>query len=120
MANVDPTLTPMTEFNERNCHVILWTPLTAANPNGTAIQMGGSSDRCVQMVGTFGSATVKLQGSIDGTNYFDLTDPQGNAISKTSAAGEQIMELTRYIKPVSSGGDGTQSVSVYVFLKKAR
>lgn len=120
MADVAAVVTPLTEFNERNCHIVTWSPLTAANAAGSAVQMAGSSDRCVQFIGAFDSATVVLQGSNDGTNWVTLTDPQGNAISKTSAGIEQIMELTRYVRPSSSGGGGSQSVGVILFLKKAR
>lgn len=120
MANVAPTKTPLTAFNERNCHVIVWTPLTAANNVGDAIEMGGSSDRSVQIEGTPNGATVILQGSNDGTNWKTLTDPQGNAISTATSLIEQIMELTRYVRPSSSGGGGSQSMTVTLFLKKAR
>ena len=121
MADVAPTRTPMTAFNERNCHVIAWTPLTSANASGEAVEMGGFSDRSIQISGTFNGATVVLQGSNDGTNYHTLTDPQGNAISFTSADRiEQIMELTRYVKPVSTGGGGSQSLTVTIFMKKAQ
>ena len=95
--------------------VAIWTPLTSANPNGDAFEWIHGRDRSVQLTGTFGNATVLIQGSNDGTNYVTLTDPQGNALSFTTAGLEQIEEATRYIKPTSSGGDGTQSVTVTIF-----
>lgn len=119
MADVAPVVTPITPFGDR-AHVVTWSALTAANAAGTAIEMPGSSDRSVQIDGTFDSATVVLQGSNDGSTWFTLTDPQGNAISKTSAALEMISELTRYIRPSTSGGGGSQSVNVRVLLKKVR
>lgn len=117
MATIDPTIARVVAWGE-NSHVVTWALLTAANAVGAAIEMPGSSDRSVQIDGTFDSATVVLQGSNDGETWFTLTDPQGNAISKTSAALEMISELTRYIRPSTSGGGGSQSVNVRVLLKK--
>lgn len=119
MADAVPTITPLAEFNERNCHVISWS-LTQTSPVGVSIQMGGSSDRSVQIAGTADSSTTVLQGSNDGTNWKTLTDPQGNAISTATSLIEQVMELTRYIRPSSSGGGASQAMVVTLFLKKAK
>jgi hypothetical protein len=61
---------------------------------------------------------VRLEGSNDGTNYAALTDPQGNALDITTAKVEQIMELTRYIRPRVTAGDGTTSLTVTVMASK--
>ena len=82
----------------------------------TAAELGGQADRSVQFSGTWGSCTMLLKGSQDDTTYFTLTDPQGNAISKTVDAIEQIEELTRYVQPSFSGGDGTQSLTISIFV----
>jgi hypothetical protein len=82
---------------------------------GTAIEMPQLSDRSVQFSGTFGTATVILQGSNNGTDWVTLADGQGNAISKTAAAIEQIAEFTRYIRPNTSGGGGGVVIAVTVF-----
>lgn len=117
MATINPTIDKVAAWGE-NSHVVTWALLTAANAVGAAIEMPGSSDRSVQIDGTFDSATVVFQGSNDGATWFTLTDPQGNAISKTSASLEMISELTRFIRPSTSGGGGSQSVNVRVLLKK--
>lgn len=119
MADVAVTsITPTGSSPWYQTFVVLWTPLTSANAAGSAYEHSGASDRSVQFVGTFDSATLVLQGSNDGTNWVTLTDPQGNAISKTSAGLEQIEEITRYVRPSSSGGGGSQSVSVYLLTKQ--
>jgi hypothetical protein len=100
--------------------VCLWETLTAANAVGDSLEMTAWSDRSVQFVGTFDSATAVLQGSNDGTNWATLTDPQGNAISKTSAGLEAISELTRYIRPSTSGGGASQDIDCYVVISGYR
>lgn len=111
------TPVPLKAFGDRGVHMIQWLTMGDAD-TGTSIEMPGSSDRSVQIAGTFDSATVVLQGSNDGTNWATLTDPQGNAISKTGAAIEMITELTRYIRPVTSGGQGSTDIDVTVLVKR--
>lgn len=102
--------------------VFTWSPLTAANPVGIGLAAGrllstGSyGDRSVQIKGTPDSATLVVQGSNDGTNWFTLHEPDGTALSFTTdiTAGvlKQIAELTLYTQITTSGGGGSQSVSV--------
>lgn len=48
--------------------------------------------------------TIILEGSLDGVTYFQLTDPQGNAISATADKLEQVEELVFYIRPRVTAG----------------
>lgn len=115
MATVTGAFTPIRDDARVLARIISWTPLTSANNVGSAMEWVHGRDRSVQITGTFDSATVILQGSNDGSIWSTLTDPQGNAISKTSADLEQISEATRYIRPSTSGGGGSQSITVTVF-----
>lgn len=115
MATITPTLVRVTDPGVNSVYIATWAAIGDAD-TCTAIPMSGASDRSIQVSGTFGSATLSLLGSNDGTNYIVLTDPQGNAIAKTSAAIEQILELTRYIKPSTAGGTSS-SLTVSVLLK---
>ncbi len=100
--------------------LITWTPLTTTNDTGYQAEWATFADRCIQFTGTFGvGGTVKLQGSNDGTNWADLTDPQGNAISKTAAGLEAVTEVTRYVRPFVSAGDGTTSITASLVLRRA-
>lgn len=110
------TPVPLKAFGDRNVHIIEWNAM-GNDDTGSALEMPGSSDRSVQVVGNFGGATVTLEGSNDGTNYATLTDPQGNAISMTSTGLEMISELTRYVRPKTAGGTGTD-VDVFLLVKK--
>jgi hypothetical protein len=115
MANITPTVTRSTDGGVNNVYLATWTALGNADV-GTQVAMSGASDRSVQIEGTFGGATVAVQGSNDGTNWQTLTDPQGNAISTTAAKLEQISELTRFIRVITTGGTGT-NVNVNLLLK---
>lgn len=125
MATVAVTIQRIETFLD-DAHVLLWTPLTTTNADGAAIEMPGSADRTIQFTGTFGSGgTVILQGSnalapvaSTDADWFTLTDPQGNAISKTAASGEAVTELTRWIRPKVTAGDGTTSITARLLAKR--
>lgn len=95
-----------------------WTGVTNAD-TFEAVPVGdlvGSAS--IVFGGTFGSATVILNGSNDGTDYVPLTDQAGTAISKTAAGAAAVGEKTRYLKPSASGGGGTQSLTAQLFVAR--
>lgn len=102
---------------EGNSYLYTWAALTAADPTGDAIKIPGAADRTVQIAGTFSAGAVSMQGSLDGVTYFNLTDPQGNEITKSDNALEQIMENVAYLKPVIAGADGSDSVVVQLLAR---
>lgn len=103
---------------EGGAYLATWTNLTTTDVDGEKVAYAGASDRTVQVVGTFGAGgTVVIEGSNDGTNWATLTDPQGNALSFTAAKVETVMELTRYIRPRVTGGDGTTDLTVILLMR---
>jgi hypothetical protein len=81
----------------------VWT-LTTADPNGEAVgpEELQHTDVCIQAVGTnWGGAVLKLQGSNDGTNWFDMTNAAGGATLSFSATdgGKQAIERPFYYRP---------------------
>jgi len=50
-------------------------------------------------------------------NYLSLADPQGNQISATSERLEQILELTRFMRPAFNGAIGG-NITVAMVLKR--
>lgn len=82
--------------------------LTTADSTGDRISNPGAADRSIQFVAdTTGSATIILEGSLDGVVYFPLTDGQGNAISFTANGGEMVAENVLWYRPrLSTGGSG--------------
>jgi len=96
--------------------------LTTADHTGDALTgYEDYPDVTFQCLGTFGGATVVLEGSLDGgTTYASLTDPQGNAISKTSAALEGVSEAVPRMRPRLSVVGVGASITVIVYARKAK
>jgi hypothetical protein len=87
--------------------------------SGIAIECLDYADRTVQITGTFGAGgSITMQGSNDGTNWFALTDLQGNAITKTASAMELITEAPLYLRPLVTAGDGTTSLTVKLLCRR--
>lgn len=94
-----------------------------ADHEGQAVKLSYSRDRCLQVLGTPDGATWYFEGTnVDGSteladdnNWKVLTDPQGNALSSTSAGIiEAVMENARYFRFRTSGGTGNTSLSAYL------
>lgn len=118
MAIVNESQTEMRGFNDLAMKFV-WTPLTTTNDTGRAILIPGNAIKSIQFSGTFGAGgTVVFEGSNDGTNFVTLTDPQGNAISKTSAGIEAVEEYTLYVRPRVTAGDGTTSITATLGTKR--
>ena len=99
------------------CVVATWANL-ANGDDGGPIELANFADRSVQVVGTFGvGGNVRIEGSLDGSNYAVLTDPQGNNLDVQAAKIEAITELVRWIRPRVTAGDGTTSLTVTMLLK---
>lgn len=87
--------------------------------DGNALQWAEYADRSVQVIGTFGAGgTLSIQGSNDGTNWEIINDPQGNVLTFTAAKIEAVMELTRYVRPIVTAGDGTTDLDVILCMRK--
>lgn len=116
MATISYAVDEIKTYGEQ-AHVVSWA--FTGGDTGVPIEMPGASTRSVQFAGTFNGATVVLEGSNDGTNYATLTDPQGNAISKTADALEKVEEVTRYVRPRVSAGAVT-AVTITMLLRRER
>lgn len=101
--------------------IVTW-PLTTADPTGTNIAYPDYADRTVQFIAAaWGGATAVLEGSLDGgTTWFPLTDPQGNAISKTADAGEAVSEAVPLTRARLSAVGVGATVTVKLFVRKAK
>lgn len=116
MINVQKTVP---ESLHHTCVVATW-PAMQSGDDGQPIELANFADRSVQVVGDFGAGgNVRIEGSLDGTNYATLTDPQGNALDITTAKIEAITELVRWIRPRVTAGDGSTNLTVIMLLKGA-
>lgn len=92
-----------------------------------AIALAGHSDKTVHFFGTFGGATITLEGSSDplaetdpaSASWVTLKNAQGLDLSATSDSLEVIIENPIYIRPAISGGSGTD-VSIVVCARIVR
>lgn len=121
MAAIKPTISIL-DKNDKGIIKVVWNGLDATNNVGTPVRFEPYSDRTVQMNGTFNNVTMVLEGSLEeggaGT-YFTLTDPQGNAISKTAAGLEHCTEQVLYARPaLASGGDVSTDIDVHVVIRR--
>jgi hypothetical protein len=89
-----------------------------ASVTGTPFAIPFAAEIAFQVTGTFGAATVTLQGSNDGTNWHPLTRKGAgtNNLAFTSANLQNAWENPAYIRAISSGGTGT-AVNAIVCLK---
>lgn len=120
MATVSPTVYRLSD----NAVRLQYSNMNTTNNLGIAIGKNWDdyADRSVQVKGTFGAnGSVTVEGSNDnGTTYSALTDPQGNAITKTAAGAEQITELMGLTRCNCTAGDANTAISVDFYLRRAR
>jgi hypothetical protein len=105
-------ITPVTSHPYRSGAQVKWSSVTESDTFTASVLGLRYPDRGVTVQGTFGSATVLVVGSYDGTNYFTLHG-QAGLLSFTAAGGDVIVENTPYIKCTHSGGT-SESVTVTI------
>lgn len=106
-----------TDRNSVNGVILLtWEALGNAD-DGAPFALPFASDITVQPIGTFGGATVRLQGSNDGTNWHNMTQKGGtSALTFTASGLHSVNEAPAFIRPTTTGGTGTD-VDVIVCIK---
>lgn len=119
MAVISKNIATLQTFGDK-CWVVSWADLTnATSDSGDPFEMPGAADRSLQVTGTFGAGgTVTFEGSNDGSNWATLTDPQGNALTVQTAKIEAVVELTRYVRPRITAGDGTTSLTATMLVRR--
>lgn len=74
--------------------------LTTADPTGTGIGQVNYADRTFVAWGTWGGATLTIEGSNDGTTWVALSNAgSASRATATADAAITIVELTRYVRP---------------------
>lgn len=80
------------------CHLLTWA-LTTANADGSPEERPQWWDRVFIATGTFGGATLTIEGSNDGTNWVALKDTTGAAATLTAAGCLHIQKTPRFMRP---------------------
>lgn len=126
MAVITPTLRDSDKSGTGISNVEVWTwsgLVGSTNDTGRPVRFAKYSDKCLHVYGgTWGGSTFTLQGSNDSRAdpddaghasavWIDLTDAQGNTISKTADSIEQVLENPLWIRPRLTGGTGTGIVA---------
>lgn len=114
-ATVDKNIGP----RDGSMVLISWT-LTSADDTGDSFEFSNFADRTWQATGTWGGATLALEGSNDGQNWFALSNlASGSAATLTADGGASTLELPRYGRPrLSTAGTGA-SIEVSVCAREA-
>lgn len=111
MATITPTITSLTN----GIASITWAAQTDAD-TATAFDNFGFRRGAVQFDGTFGGATIVLQGSNDGSTFSTLDDVAGVAISATAAGIFDFNGHCRYIRPLVTAGTA-ESLNTRVIMR---
>ena len=83
--------------------IAVWADMSQTDDIGNVFEGPSLADRTVQITGTFGGGTLRMEGSLDGVTYFTLTDLAAAAVSVTADSLVVIRELVRFIRPVLTG-----------------
>jgi hypothetical protein len=116
------TRTPAVTYNpngNRGVVQVVWTGLLNTDVGG-AVELPNYADRSLQLTGTLGSGgAASIEGSNDGTNWHELSDAEGDQLLLDEASEvRNVMELTRYIRPNITTGDGSTSLTVTMTARK--
>jgi hypothetical protein len=99
---------------------VLWEDMALLD-EGAAVQYGDFPDRSVQVSGTFGAGgAITVQGSNNGTDWVTLTAPDGVPLVITAVGIKQVLEITKFIRPFVSAGDGATLLDVTMFVRGTR
>lgn len=115
MATIAATSVDISANGDRGVYVWTWAAVTEAD-TFAAVDLRDYEAAAIEFTGTFGGATVVLQGSVL-TTWATLKDLGGTAISATSAAWQSVREQPRYVRP-SAGSGSSQSLTATLLVRR--
>lgn len=119
MATVSPTITPDVD-TDGICTLYSWT-LTSSNVDGAPFADSGSPDIVWQALGTWGGATLTIQGSNTNTdaNFMTLSNAAGGTAATFTADGlKQTIEVPIYKRPKLTTAGAGASVVVTALVRR--
>lgn len=100
-------ITPVRSSATLGASVITWANVETGDTATESLISGQSGAiGTIQVQGTFGGATISLQGSNDGINFSNITDAAGNAVTLSAAGLREFSTAAPYLRPGVSGGTG--------------
>ncbi|MCB1341364.1 MAG: hypothetical protein KDK24_09935 [Pseudooceanicola sp.] len=109
-----------TTFRADGVRVLFWEGVTENDTCAPVILMGlEGAVGDLQAVGTFGSASVALQGSNDQATYAALNDQNGDAIALSAEGAADFSTAMLQIRPHPTGGS-SQDLDLYLCLREGR
>ena len=88
--------------------IVTWTAIANGDTASPFLSVGlDTAVASVQISGTFDGATLTLQQSNDGTNWFTAKTPIGDNVSATAASMFEISLSGLYIRPSIAGGSSS-------------
>lgn len=117
MATIQPT---RANTDTHESMIFTWASM-ALGDDGSPYPFSNFADRSVQVFGTFGvGGALTVEGSNDGVNWATLHDISGNALVLTAAGLLMVAEVTRFIRPRVTAGDGTTALTVCMLVRTTR
>lgn len=116
------TVTPAAGLDQdRSIMVVTWV-LTTADPTGDAYQIPEWIDKTWSATGTFGGATVEVQGSntLPDADFIVMSNAAGGAILTFTALGcKTMIEGPRYVRPKLTTVGAGASITVTLCARRA-
>lgn len=119
MATVTPTVNNDVGSGDGSAKTFSWS-LTSTNTDGAPIEWVEWADRTFTATGTWGGATLTIEGSGDGTTWVALNNAAGGAAATATAnKAMAIIEIPRYVRPnLTTAGVGA-AVTVILTARRA-
>lgn len=107
------------KFDPPMVQLLVWDHLYA-RVTGDRLDASSFSKVGIQIEGTFSTARVAIEGSIDGEHWYTFIDSQDNHMQFSFPALADIGQTARYVRPTVVGGDETTDVAVFALCKGIR
>ena len=100
-----------------------WSPITSTNLDGDGVDVSDATEVCWVATGTWGTATLIIQGSADGTNWVttglsNLSSASPTEITATADKVFHTYERPRYVRPFLKVAGSGASLTVTAIVRR--
>jgi len=114
------TVSPVVKRTTEGVPYVIWEGIVTGDTlDAFALPEPWGLASSVQVSGTFGGATVKLQQSNDSSTFLDIKDVHGTTVSATAAAIFELSLSAAYLRPAIASGSAND-VDVILVLRGKR